>query len=656
MATGNGIEQNDGHVHLQESEFADHLYGRVLNNRFTLLGPIGAGGMGTVYRAVQSPLDRVVAIKILNPNHANAQGAGFRQRFFLEASLTSKLRHPNTITVFDYGETADGIFFIVMEYLEGEPLSRLLSKVGSLHWTRCFHIAQQVCRSLREAHKLNIIHRDLKPANVMLLTEDGEDLAKVLDFGLVKSFIEDGASSRPDVSDARMLLGSPTYMAPEQARNHADHRSDIYSLGVMLYHMLVGRPPFVAKDAIDVIFKHMTEPPPPMNSIRPDLEFGRDVEELVRKCLEKQPLWRFQSMDDVLDALRRAAGSSGVTALSGQDPTESPQLPASAAEPHSKAAKAPESSLAIEISVVPEKLRALARRRTLVAGSILLASVLIAFLATVVLGGRRPGQTARLASAQLRASPTDQPPMAQNLPKLVRFHISTDPAGANVSLNGQSLGPTPLSFELPQGPSGAANAELSLTLKGYHPMKLIAGGSGPDVVLTQRLQRKKLPDRVATPAAIARPIETERGQEEEPVATKEPVAIELAPEQSSTGTIAAAATSMPGGSGGAGGGPLPSPTPRIELDESKVRLAKIYGPDPDYTPEAINHDIHGVMVVKCLITVKGAVRDCQVIQSLPFMDRAVVHALERRRYQPYLSNGQPVEVEYTFKINLEPPQ
>ena len=209
----------------------------------------------------------------------------------------------------DYGQTHDGIFFIAMEYLEGQPLSKLLAHHGALHWTRGLQIAQQIGRSLREAHKIGIVHRDLKPANVMLLTEDREDLVKVLDFGLVKSFMREreGNPTSSEVTNAGMFLGSPQYMAPEQARNHADPRSDVYSLGVVLYHMLVGRPPFVAKDSIDVIFKQMNEPPPPMRSLRPEIELPREIEALVMKCLEKQPSWRFQSMEDVLEAMRKSA-------------------------------------------------------------------------------------------------------------------------------------------------------------------------------------------------------------------------------------------------------------------------------------------------------------------------------------------------------------
>src|SRR5215831_9031494 len=378
-----------------EQDIVDPLWHRVLNERFTLLEPIGSGGMGKVYKAVQSPLDRIVAIKILNPNYANARDPAFRQRFFLEASLTSKLRHPNTITVLDYGQTADGIFFIAMEYLEGQPLSKLLDRHGPLHWTRALRIAQQIGRSLREAHKMGIVHRDLKPANVMLLIEDRDDLVKVLDFGLVKSLTREVGAPNSEVTNAGMFLGSPQYMAPEQARNIADPRSDIYSLGVVLYHMLVGRPPFVAKDSIDVIFKQMNEPPPPMRSLRPEIELPREIEVLVMKCLEKQPSWRFQSMEDVLEAMRKSASASGMGAILADGNGIANTPPPMSMREGLDGQVAPESTLAIDISVVSDvrKAPALLRNRKLLGAAIFLLSATFAFCGSYLLTRRGMRQT-----------------------------------------------------------------------------------------------------------------------------------------------------------------------------------------------------------------------------------------------------------------------
>src|SRR6201992_3318 len=166
----------------------DPLIGRVVNDRFKITALIARGGMGKVYRAEQAPLGRVCAVKVLNPSYAGEQDPEFHKRFFLEASIASKLTHPNTVTIFDYGKTDDDIYYIAMELLEGRTLHRALREQGPFLPDRTMHIARQICRSLREAHGMGVIHRDLKPANVYLLQHGDEgDVVKVLDFGLVKN-------------------------------------------------------------------------------------------------------------------------------------------------------------------------------------------------------------------------------------------------------------------------------------------------------------------------------------------------------------------------------------------------------------------------------------------------------------------------------------
>ncbi len=294
----------------------DPLVGKILNGRFKILEPLGVGGMGKVYRAIQLPLERVVAVKVLSPNFEQSRDPGFQKRFLREASLTSKLRHPNTVTVIDYGQSEDGILYIAMEFLEGHTLAEVLTRTRQLEYVRAIGITGQVARSLREAHALGVIHRDLKPANVMLIPDKDQDVVKVLDFGLVKSFVPDGqAPQSVEITQSGTFLGSPQYMAPEQARNQSDPRSDVYSLGVLLYQMLTGRPPFLSKDYLEVIFQHHKEPPPPFRQVRPDLEIPGPVEALVMKCLAKDPASRYQSMDELIEAIRVAgmtAGGSGV--------------------------------------------------------------------------------------------------------------------------------------------------------------------------------------------------------------------------------------------------------------------------------------------------------------------------------------------------------
>ena len=298
---------------------ADPLLGRVLNDRYRILEVIGHGGMGRVYKALQAPLDRLVALKILGAGHD--RDPNFYKRFFLEASVTAKLTHPNTITLYDYGRTDDGIFFIAMEFLNGRTLSQVMQSDGPLAQERVIHIAQQICRSLREAHSLGIIHRDLKPANVMLLLErDDHDFVKVLDFGLVKFF--SGETHEADITNAGTFMGSPHYIAPEQARSQGpDQRCDIYSLGVLLYHMLTGHVPFTGAAPVDIILKHLHDVPVAPRALRPDLMIAPGLEDLVLRCMAKDRDERFQSMDDLLAQLKAVrAGLTGVSASGSAPP------------------------------------------------------------------------------------------------------------------------------------------------------------------------------------------------------------------------------------------------------------------------------------------------------------------------------------------------
>src|SRR5262245_28129860 len=165
----------------------DPLLGRIVNDRFRIVALIARGGMGKVYRAEQAPLGREVALKVLNPSYSGDSDPEFHKRFFLEASICSKLTHPNTVTIFDYGRTDDDVYYIAMELLGGNTLHRATREAAPFEPARALHVARQVCRSLREAHGSGVIHRDLKPANVYLVKHGDEaDFVKVLDFGLVK--------------------------------------------------------------------------------------------------------------------------------------------------------------------------------------------------------------------------------------------------------------------------------------------------------------------------------------------------------------------------------------------------------------------------------------------------------------------------------------
>ncbi|HVP60605.1 MAG TPA: TonB family protein [Myxococcaceae bacterium] len=663
---------------------ADPLIGRILNDRFRILSPLGSGGMGKVYKAVQTPLDRVVALKILNPNFPAEKDPAFKRRFFLEASLTSKLRHPNTVTVIDYGQTEDGIYFIAMEYMEGQTLAEVLAHEKTLPWRRVLDIAQQICRSLREAHKLGVIHRDLKPANVMLLNEADHDMVKVLDFGLVKSFVAaDGQSGDPEVTQNGVFLGSPQYMAPEQARNVADPRSDVYSLGILVYQMLSGRPPFQGKDYLEVIFQHMKEAARPVREVNPSTEVPPEVEAVVARCLQKDPVARYQSMDEVLEALRETAQLTGMSGIFPDRKTTTASGPMSTSGLHSRPGSGPMSTSGLHARSISGPVtapRAQVEREIeiedagepkkggkLLPALLFVSAVLLGFVVVWLLLPK--GEQAQLVTTPpppvpapapvvlAPPKPAEPPPAPER--KMVRFHVSTDPAGAHVFIGRHDMGATPTVFEVPSGSDGMASAEMVLVLDGYPTQAITSGGSG-DVVVNARLQ-KKVVMRVEKPVPLSR-REEEREREE----GKAPVPVR--PE--AVAAVARGGTTQPAPQPAAPGATLtrpvaaaaPAPTPEAPRDvvpfgEGMTRPALVQPGRPiTYTREALAARVEGVSIVRCVITAEGAVERCKVIKPLPFMDEAVVEHLQSQRFQPVTYQGKPVSVGYNFSVRLTLPR
>jgi eukaryotic-like serine/threonine-protein kinase len=641
---------------------ADPLIGRVLNGRFRIVEPLGSGGMGKVYKAVQSPLDRVVALKILNPNFPAEKDPAFKRRFFLEASLTSKLRHPNTVTVIDYGQTDDGIFFIAMEFLDGQTLAEVLAQEKTLTWTRVLDIGQQICRSLREAHKLGVIHRDLKPANVMLLNEADQDMVKVLDFGLVKSFLADLSPGDPEVTQNGVFLGSPQYMAPEQARNVADPRSDVYSLGILMYQMLTGRPPFLGKDYLEVIFLHMKEPPKRLRDARPGLDVPAEVEAVLLKCLEKDPLARYQSMDELLEAIRYAAQISGASGIfperrSGVHATP-PPLPAVTTGAHALSLTPPPEANTMSFDIAeesPAAVRARAIQRLALIGGILFALgagffVTWLFLPKVRAPVEAPAPVVAAPAPVVRTAPPPEAPLPVER-KMVRFHVSTDPLGAHVFVGRHDLGATPAVFELPAGPDGMASAEMVLVLDGYPNQAITSGGSG-DVAVNAKLQ-KKVVTRVATPVPLSKEErEKEREATPVPIPVSSPSLAQSTAKGQPAGAVAAVAPPV---ASAAQAAPVPNGD-LVPFGEGMTRPVLIERAKPvSYTPQALEARVEGTMVVRCIITVEGHVEKCLVLKTLPFLEQAVLESLYSSRYSPVTYQGKPVAVGYTFSVKLVPP-
>jgi serine/threonine protein kinase len=270
--------------------------------QYTLQGKLGEGGMGIVYQASHALLRRPTAIKILRPEVA---GEDALRRFEREVQLTSSLNHPSTVVIFDYGRTPQGMFYYAMEYLDGLSLEELVRIDGPQPPARVVHILRQVAGALAEAHDVGLIHRDIKPANIIVSKRGGmADVAKVVDFGLVKSFEPTSPTAEIDVTSAHVLVGTPLYMAPEAISGAAtlDGRSDLYALGAVGYFLLTGTPVFTAKSLVEV-FAHHLHTPPESPSVRAGYQMPENLEQLILRCLAKQPDQRYDDARALLRAL-----------------------------------------------------------------------------------------------------------------------------------------------------------------------------------------------------------------------------------------------------------------------------------------------------------------------------------------------------------------
>ena len=401
----------------------ENLIGATLLGRYTILRQIGKGGMGVVYEATHMLIGKRVAIKILLDKYARKEQ--IVARLEQEARLASAIGHEHIIDITDFGQTDDGRTFVVMEFLEGESLGEILVRERTLPEPRLLAIAIQVAGALGAAHAKGIIHRDVKPENVFVLRRKDRDFVKVVDFGISKSLrTVDSDDDSPRLTQTGMVLGTPLYMSPEQARGdeELDARIDVYALGVIMYEMATGRPPFTGVNYLSIIAQVLNEEAKPPRAYSPEL--SDELESVILRAIDKDRDRRYQSTEELL---------ADLTALH-DDPTHSTQR--------------------ARISGPRRRFRGRGPLRTLawvaVVGGIIAA---VAIIVTVLLGGtpgRRQAVTELVVAidAGVALSPpldaTPAPTVA-----IATIKIETTPSGATLYEGGRELGVTPFEGEWP---------------------------------------------------------------------------------------------------------------------------------------------------------------------------------------------------------------
>jgi len=477
------------------------LIGKVVSDKYKVLALIATGGMGRIYRAEQIPLGRVVALKTLisaairkpDSQPSTPSGTQFKQRFFREASVLSKLQHPNVVTVFDYGKIdgvpgSDDEYYMAMEFLDGETLLDRLTARGRFSASEVADYVRQAALGLRAAHALGVVHRDLKPSNLMLVrAADGEEILKILDFGIIKLLNED----TQDLTQEGGFVGSPRYMAPEQiVASVVDARADVYSLGVIAYQLLTGQTPFNGDTAVQTMMAHVNQPVPPMRSVCKDLDVSEWLEQLVEQCLEKDPAARPSSMDEVLDTLRGELGA-GRMSVSMRIERGSGGARRAARSGHSRA----ESVVTIAESAgsngapaaTTKGYRAKRFKRRVAIFLALAGAALVAAFFVRRAHNAGPANGSRASAAALPAEAFD-------------MLIDSTPAGAVVRDNGQTLGSTPLHLSINNSSVRDRQRSFSLELAGYQSYVVTQGPSNGAVIVRPVLQANAPPSSTGTSA------------------------------------------------------------------------------------------------------------------------------------------------------------
>ncbi|HXJ23224.1 MAG TPA: serine/threonine-protein kinase [Polyangia bacterium] len=457
---------------------------------------LGEGGMGVVYLAQHPVIGRKVAIKLLHA--VLARDADIVSRFFNEARAIHMIAHENIVEILDFGQTTDGQPYFIMEYLEGESLSEAVSR-GPMPPAQVEAIGVQMCRALSAAHAKGIVHRDLKPHNVQLCQKaDGALEVKILDFGVAKILASpDGAQSVKTRTGS--LMGTPLYMSPEQCKGSGvlDHRTDIYSLGVMLFEMLAGRPPFMAEGVGELFAKHMLQEAPQLLDFAPSTP--PQMAAAVMKSLAKDPADRFQSMDDFRKALTGEMKLALPPMRGAVAPGQTELAPRLTMPPKAS------TTLSSATSELDDSMARPARTRNLaIVGGGALAAILLAVVlmpkkhAAVEPAPRSPAAEVIPPPPSPELAP---PPAPKPVPTTVTIRFEAEPTGAHVidQKDGADLGTVPVEVQLAKG---GDPSKYALRLAGYREVPITATTTADR---TMHVVLDKVPAPVAAPTASSEP-------------------------------------------------------------------------------------------------------------------------------------------------------
>jgi serine/threonine protein kinase len=439
---------------------ADPLIGQVLVGRYLIHKKLGEGGMGAVYYAQHTVLEKAVALKVLHGEFARKPD--LVERFMQEAKAASRIRHENVIDISDFGATPDGLVFFAMELLSGHDLHEDIARHRLGHvripWARSRAIFLQICSALAAAHGQGVVHRDLKPENIYLVEWLGhKDFVKLLDFGIAK--LTEVSDSDRKLTRTGMLFGTPEYMSPEQARGErVDHRVDIYAMGCILYQLVTGHVPFEAENFMGILSQHLTEAPPPIPPhVLDEIGAPPGLAGIIGRALEKDRERRFQTIDDLANAIRALDGEAPRPVIPPQlaRATPAPVTGAQAVQAQATGARQKTQwtgSLSVPLEDEPAvKPRSKAPWIALV-GIAAAGGAVAAVLATG--GGDTPAAvTDAAAVAPVTVTGADPAAPSGPVPARVTLTFDSTPAGAEIFDNGtkEVVGTTPFEFEVPGG-------------------------------------------------------------------------------------------------------------------------------------------------------------------------------------------------------------